>query len=203
MAQPPSQTNRKAPDVAAAALVALLVVQIIIGYEWLVCGITKVTSGTFVSGLAANLKSNWDGSPHWYKSFLSGTIIPNAHAAAVLIEVAEIAVGVVFVGGAIIWLTRWSRLSDRWRVSLLAATAGAALLGIVMTVNFHLARGGNHPWLIPSDGFDETVDLDMVLTFIQGVYLVFCGYLLVKIRREHRATEAAASLPPAAIPAAS
>jgi hypothetical protein len=31
---------------AGAALVTLLAVQIIIGYEWLVSGITKVTSGT-------------------------------------------------------------------------------------------------------------------------------------------------------------
>jgi thiosulfate dehydrogenase [quinone] large subunit len=203
MAQPAPRTNRKSVDVAAAGLVTLLVVQIVMGYEWLVCGITKVTSGTFVSGLAANLKSNLDGAPHFYKSFLTSTIIPNARAVAVLVEVAEIAVGVVFIGAAIIWLARWSRLSDRWRVSILAATAVAALAAIVMTVNFHLARGGNHPWLIPADGFDETIDLDMVLTLIQAAYLAFCGYLLVKIRREHRTATATASIHPDAIPAAS
>jgi uncharacterized membrane protein YphA (DoxX/SURF4 family) len=203
MAQLNSPTNRKSVDAAAAALVTLLVVQIVMGYEWLVSGITKVASGTFVSGLAANLKSTLDGAPHFYKSFLTSTIVPNARAAAVLIELAEIAVGVVFIGAAIIWLARWSRLSDRWRVSILAATAVAALVGIIMTVNFHLARGGNHPWLIPADGFDETIDLDMVLTFIQAVYLAFCGYLLVKIRREHEAATASAGLPPDVIPAAS
>lgn len=36
------------------------------------------------------------------------------------------------------------------------ATAGA----ILMNVNFHLANGSPHPWLIPKEGFDEGVDMD-------------------------------------------
>jgi hypothetical protein len=203
MAQSPLPSRRSSVDAAAAALVTLLVVQIVMGYEWLMSGITKAASGTFVSGLASDLKTSSDGAPHFYNSLLHSTIIPNARTVAVLIVVAEIAVGVVFIGAAILWLARWSRLSDRWRVSILAATALAAVAAMIMTVNFHLANGGNHPWLIPSDGFDETIDLDVVLTFIQGAYLVFCGYLLVKIRREHREAVVTTDIPSGAIPAAS
>lgn len=170
---------------AGAALITLLAVQIVIGYEWLASGITKIASGTFVSGMAADLKDKSAGAAHWYRSFLNGTIIPNAHAFAVLIEVGEIVVGVGFMAAAIVWLTRWSTLSDRWRTTILTTVMLSALGATFMAINFHLANGGNHPWLIPADGFDETIDVDTVLTFIQMAFFVFSGYLLLKIRRQH------------------
>jgi hypothetical protein len=64
-------------DVAGPGLVTLLIIQIIIGYEWLSSGITKVASGDFASGLAADLKEQSGDAAHWYKSFLDGTVIPN------------------------------------------------------------------------------------------------------------------------------
>ena len=172
---------------AGAALVTLLAVQIVIGYEWLASGITKIASGTFVAGLAADLKDSSGSAPHFYQSLLNETIIPNAKAFAVLIEVGEIIVGVGLMAAAIVWLTRWSRLSDRWRMTILWTVMLSALGATLMATNFHLANGGNHPWLIPADGFDETIDVDTVLTFIQMAFFTFSGYLLLTLRREHQA----------------
>lgn len=190
---------------SGAALVTLLAVQIIIGWEWLASGITKVASGTFVSGLAGELHDKSRETAGWYRSFLDSSIIPNAHTFGVLIEIGEIAVGLTFILGAVIWLTRWARLSDRLRVSLLGAIMAAALAATFMAINFHLANGGNHPWLIPKDGFDETIDVDSVLAMIQLSFTVFCGYLIAKIRHQHHAAAApAAKTPPhGALPAAS
>lgn len=53
---------------AGPALVTLLAIQIIIGWEWLASGITKIASGTFVSGLAADLNENSQDASHWYRS---------------------------------------------------------------------------------------------------------------------------------------
>jgi hypothetical protein len=53
--------------------VTLLAVQILIGYEWLASGITKIASGTFESGLAANLRESSQDAWHGYKSFLSSS----------------------------------------------------------------------------------------------------------------------------------
>lgn len=50
-------------------------------------------------------------------------------------------------------------------------TALASLGGIFMAVNFHLANGAPHPWLIPKDGFDEGVDLDSLLPAVQLVLI--------------------------------
>ncbi len=176
---------------AGPALVTLLAVQIIIGYEWVASGITKVASGTFVSGLAADLKEQAQESPHWYRSFLHDSIIPNARAFGVLIEVGELIVGVGFMLAAIVWLARWSRLSDRWRMSLLWVTMLSALGATFMAINFHVASGANNPWLIPADGFDETIDVDTVLALIQAAFFIFSGYLLLKIHREQPTKKAA------------
>jgi uncharacterized membrane protein YphA (DoxX/SURF4 family) len=171
---------------AGAALVTLLAVQIIIGWEWLASGITKVASGTFVSGLAGELHDKSRDTAGWYRSFLDSSIIPNAHTFGVLIEVGEIAVGLTFIIGGTVWLTRWSKLSDRLRVSLLGAIIAAALAATFMAINFHLANDGNHPWLIPKDGFDETIDVDSMLVMIQVGFMVFCGYLIARIHRRHQ-----------------
>ena len=60
-----------------------------------------------------------------------------------------------------------------------------------MVINFHLANDGNHPWLIPADGFDETIDVDAVLAFIQMAFFTFSGCLLLKLRRQHQPPPAA------------
>lgn len=190
--------HRSSADVAGPTLIALLVFQIIIGYEWLISGITKVASGDFVSGLAADLKEQSGDAAHWYKSFLDGTVIPNGELFGVLIEVGEVVVGVGLIVAAAVWLFRWSRLSDRGRVAVLIVTMLSALGAIFMALNFHLASGANHPWLIPKEGFDETIDVDAVLIMLQITLIVFNGYVLSKIRREHRVHAAHRDVAPAA-----
>ena len=186
-----SYTNRSPESlegtVCRAGLVTLLVVQLIMGYEWLVSGITKVASGTFVPGLADNLRSNADSAPGFYRSLIHSTMIPNARTLAVLIEIGELAVGLAFIAAATVWLTRWPLLSDRARTALLGTTILAGLAATFMAINFHLARGGNHPWLIPADGMDETIDVDTVLVFMQMTLVAFAGYVLLTIRREQGA----------------
>ena len=180
--------------VCRAGLVTLLVVQIVMGYEWLVSGITKVASGTFVSGLADNLRSTADSAPGFYRSLIDSALIPNARTLAVLIEIAEVAVGLVFVAAAIVWLTRWPRLSGTARMAVLGTTMVAALGASFMALNFHLARGGNHPWLIPADGMDETIDVDTVLVLMQTTLFAFAGYVLLRIRREEQVVTAPAEV---------
>ena len=186
---PDSTTSRNGTSniCSGPALVTLLAIQIIIGYEWLASGITKVASGTFVSGLAADLRENSQNAPHWYRSFLNSSIIPNGHTFGVLLEIGEITVGLAFILTAVVWLSRWSKLSDRWRMTILGVVMLAALGATSMAINFHLASGDNHPWLIPKDGFDETIDVDTVLAFIQSAFFIFSGYVMLKIHRGHQA----------------
>ena len=183
--------EERANQAARLALTGLIVVGAFIGYEWFMSGLTKIVRGGFPSGLAAELRDKSAGTVGWYKSFLDGTVIPNAKAFGILIEVGELAIGATFIAAAIILLTRWQRLSYRAEIGVLAAIALAAVGAIVMNVNFHLANGSPHPWLIPKDGFDEGVDMDSLLPLIEAVFLVVSTKLILTLRREHNAANAA------------
>ena len=163
----------------------MLMVQVVVGYEWLMSGLAKTLRSGFVSGFANDLRDRAP-SAHWYKSFLDGTVIPNSHFFAYLIIIGEFAVGVTFIVAAGLWLWRWERLPTRGRIAVLAATALAAVAAIFMNVNFHLANGSSHPWVLPKNGFDEGVDLDSLMPLLQFILLVVSTDLLVKLRRATR-----------------
>ena len=165
------------------AVKGLLAGQLFVGYEWFMSGLTKLWRGGFPSGLAGELRDKSEGAVGWYKSFLDGSVIPNASAFGVAIEVGELVIGVALIATAITWLVRGSKLTLRTHTLMLWATALAAFGAIVMNVNFHLANGSPHPWLIPKSGFDEGIDLDSLLPLVQLVLLAVSGRLLVILRR--------------------
>ncbi len=164
-------------------LIGLLIVQLLIGYEWFMSGLTKLVRGGFASGLAGELREKSDGAASWYRGFLDGTVIPNGTAFGYVIEIGELLIGLALLAAAIAWLFRWETLSRRARLAVLWTTAAAALGGILMNVNFHLANGSPHPWLIPRDGFDEGVDLDSLMPAVQLVLVAVSAGLLLSLRR--------------------
>lgn len=173
--------------VHAAGLVGLLVVQVLVGYEWFISGLAKIVRGGFPSGLAGELTDMSKSDTSWYRDFLDNVIIPNASVFGYLIEVGEFAVGIALIGAALVWMFRWSTFSYGGRMGLLWVTALASLAGLFMNVNFHLAGAGTHPWLLPGDAFEEGVDLDSLLPAIQIVMIGVCIYAGRALRREHRA----------------
>ena len=170
-------------------LLGLLVIQAAVGYEWAMSGLTKIVRGGFPSGLAAELRDKSQGAPSWYRNFLDGSVIPHGATWGYTIEISELAIGVALIATAAVWFFRWEELRSYGKQGLLLTVAAAALAGIVMNVNFHLANGAAHPWLIPKDGFDEGVDLDSLMPFIQ---LVFAGVAL-RIWADVRSGAAAAA----------
>jgi len=157
---------------------------------------TKIVRGGFPSGLAKELTEKSVGAPGWYKSFLDGSVIPNASAFGYLIEIGELLAGRALIAAALVWLARWERLPDGGRVAVLWATALASLVAIFMAVNFHLANGAPHPWLIPKSGFDEGVDLDSLLPAVQLVLAGVSVGSLRALRRRPRPSTAPASVQP-------
>ena len=113
MSAPATQSNRWGPGAdGRRALVALLLVQLLVGYEWFISGLTKIVRGGFPSGLAKELTEKSVGAPGWYKGFLDGSVIPNASAFGYLIEICELVVGLALIAAALLWLLRWERLPD-------------------------------------------------------------------------------------------
>lgn len=159
-------------------LVGLLLVQIFIGYEWLMSGLVKLFRGGFASGLAAELTEKSEGTVGWYKSFVDAVVIPNAQVFGYLIMFSELLAGITFIVAAVICLSMGVRKS----VHIL--TVLAAIGGIFLNINLHLLNGSAHPWFFPGDGFDEGVDLDSLMPAIQAILIfVNVGYL-VRMRRD-------------------
>ena len=182
-------------DAARLALIGFIVVGAFVGYEWFMSGLAKIVRGGFPSGLADELREKSEGTVGWYKSFLDGTVIPNGKTFGVLIEFGELAIGVALIAAAVVLLLRWSRLNYGWTIALLTVVAFASFGGIFMNINFHLANGSPHPWLVPKDGFDEGVDLDSLMPLVQLVFLVVSAKLIVALRRD-RAAGHAVTKPP-------
>jgi thiosulfate dehydrogenase [quinone] large subunit len=167
-------------------LLGLLAIQLFIGYEWLMSGITKILRGGFPEGLAEELTEKSEGAPGWYASLLDNAVIPNATFFGYVSEIGEVLVGVALVGGGSLWLLG-DRLDIRARAANYAVIAFSALAGIFMNVNFHLANGSSHPWLLPGDGFDEGVDLDSLMPAIELAIAAVTIGLLVSVLRTIRA----------------
>ena len=161
------------PTIAATRLrlIRLPPIQAFVGYEWLNSGLSKILRGGFPSGLAADLHDRVKGAPGWHRNFVDGSIIPQSAVFGYLIEIGELLVGVALIAVALAWLTRWERLPDTGRLAVLATSIVAALGAIFTAVNFHLANGGSHPWLLLRSGFDASVDLDSLLPAFQLVLI--------------------------------
>jgi len=157
---------RSTSERSSAAVVALLLVQVCIGYEWLVSGLTKLVRGDFPGGLASELKDMSSAAPGWYRGFLDNVVVPHAVAFGYAIEIAELVVGVVL-------LVAVFRLPSRLARHMPAATALALVAGLFLAANFALANGSSFGLRLAGDSFDEGIDLDALLVGLQLALLVF------------------------------
>lgn len=165
-------------------IIGILVLQLIIGYQWLLSGIAKITVGNFPSGLGDELSETSAGAVGWYAGFLKNAIIPNATAFGYIIEYAELLAGLALIVGPLIWIFAWDRTSYGLRVAIIVLMIAASIGGIFMALNFHVASGSNHPWKTPESPFDEAVDIDIIMTAIQAVITVILIIFLRRLRQE-------------------
>ncbi len=165
-------------------MIGFVIVQIIIGYEWLASGLVKVLRGDFTIGLADELVEKAEGAYGWYANLLESVIVPNASVLGWIIETAEILIGIAFIVIPLLWFFAQQRVSNRiWRTAFVLTTI-AAIGGIFMALNFHLANGYIHPWVLPTDSFEEGVDFDTFLAAMNGVIAIVYINLYSRFRRQ-------------------
>lgn len=148
-------------------LVALLLVQSVIAYEWLNSAVTKIVRGGFATGLADQLAKNSDGAPDWYKSVLSTVVIPHSAIFGYLIEAGEMLVGVGLIAATVVLFVRGHRLNVTLLRAVLAVVAVTTVSGAFMNLNFSLSSGDPTPWSLGGDAFSEGVNIDKLLLLMQ------------------------------------
>lgn len=149
---------RNVPRMNRTATTALVLFQLVLAYEWLASGLTKLVHGDFPSGLAAELRDRAHGG---YGGFLRHVVIPHATAFGWAIQIGELVVALLLIVGA------GCALAGRWRAVGLAATGLGALAGCLLTANFGLSDGAHFFSVVASDSFDEGIPLDVLATWLQ------------------------------------
>lgn len=88
------------------SVVGLLTVQLVIGYEWFISGLTKLWRGGFATGLSGELRDKSvgvTGGPQW---FLDRVVIPHGWAFGWFVLAAELALGLTLIGVTAVFLAR-------------------------------------------------------------------------------------------------
>ncbi|GHF12809.1 hypothetical protein [Pseudolysinimonas yzui] len=170
----------------------LLAIQAVIGYEWLVSGITKLSSD-FIPTFGLRLPEAASAAPRWFLVILDNVVAPAPTFWAVFASVTELLLGIALLGTAALLMWRFHRLPRLAHLLFLGVSGLAALAATVLAISLHVLNGATHPWLLPGDPFDEGVDLDSLLPAIQTVIFIVSLLQLRQLRRRARTHDAMAN----------
>src|SRR5258707_15465481 len=163
--------------------IALVGLQLLVGYEWLLAGGDKLLLGNFPAQLGG-LLNTLVSSGHlvgFFTVILRGLVVPNALLFGYLIELGETLAGLGLITAGLVALLR--PLAGRYltgtsatvfmfgdrllgRLALFAAI-GAGLLG----VSYFFLDGLPAPWFLPSVAFGGSID--------NGLFLAVASVILV------------------------
>ena len=163
---------------------ALVGLQLIVGYELLLAGVDKLLFGVFPAQLGGLLRTAVGGGhlPGFFVAILRGLVVPNAVLFGYLIEWGETLAGLGLVTAGLVALLRplaEHSLSGRSasifvsgdrlleRLAPLAA-AGAGLLG----VSYFFLDGLPTPWFVPSIAFGGSIDTGLFFAAASVVLIV-------------------------------
>src|SRR3989441_5272423 len=164
--------------------IALVGLQLLVGYEWLLAGGDKFLLGPFPAQLGGLLNTlvNSGHPAGFFVAILQGLVAPNVALFGYLIESGETLAGLGLVTAGLVALLRplagrflsgrSAKLfgsGDRFleRLAPLAA-AGAGLLG----VSYFFLDGTPSPWFVPSIAFGGSIDPGLFLAAASVVLIV-------------------------------
>jgi hypothetical protein len=164
--------------------IALVGLQLLVGYEWLLAGGDKFLLGTFPAQLSGLLNTlvNSGHLAGFFVAILQGVVAPNAVLFGYLIESGETLAGLGLIAAGLVALLRplaghslsgssatlfvyGDRLLER--LAPLAA-AGAGLLG----VSYFFLDGLPTPWFVPSIAFGGSIDTGLFFAAASVVLIV-------------------------------
>lgn len=197
---PPTQRSAVASAMtsatAAAPNIALLGLDLLVGYEWLVSGVDKLLIGTFPGTLSNLLTQSLSSGqlPGFFAAILRGLVAPNAVPFGYLIEWGETLAGVGLLAAGLAelahpWIERHLPETARGVFALVLrllnmltpiAAIGAGLLGL----GFFFLDGLPTPWFTPTIAYGGAIDTGLFLAAASLVIAV--SYLERRRTAPHR-----------------
>jgi thiosulfate dehydrogenase [quinone] large subunit len=184
---PPAQRKLHVPLLRQSTQspnLALVGLQLLVGYAWLLAGVDKLLLGAFPAQLGGLLRAAVGSGhlPGFFVALLQGLDVPNAVLFGSLIEWGETLAGLGLMIAGLFALLR--PLSGRFfsetiaamfmsgarlleRLAPLAAT-GAGLLGL----SYFLLDGAPAPWFVPSIAFGGAMNTGLFLAAASVVLIV-------------------------------
>jgi uncharacterized membrane protein YphA (DoxX/SURF4 family) len=150
--------------------VPVCAVQGILAYEWLLSGVDKVANPHFASQLPTILRGSTLVNPYgWYSTLLKQFVLPHTSVLAPMVELAEIAIGLVLISGIFFWVR-----VPRSRIALWAAWAGivALMSSALLALNYSFQQGAPLPWVNGAQAFGPGVGVDMLVALLSLPLLV-------------------------------
>ena len=149
------------------ALAAAAAIQAVLGIEFLLNGLNKLSDPNYASNFAAFVRS----SPGAHRGLLSGVIqaliVPNLTLAAVMARTSELAIGVVLLVAAIEVARRrfGGKLGSphAYEPWVALAVAGAALGMSGLTFTIFMIQGGVLPSINPARAFSSSIPVELLL----------------------------------------
>ena len=158
-------------------LIAILLIQAWLGYEFLISGWNKIAvNAAFTSGLAGYLKVTTGARTNSYASFINHYILPHGTMFGYLIEWAEVICGVILILAApvlFVCLNKKAALQKTTAVLSISSLAGILL----MSLNFYWMTGATT--VLPGgNAYIPGVSFDFFIVILSLVLIVWNATLL-------------------------
>jgi hypothetical protein len=179
------------------ANLVLALLQVLVGYAWLVSGVDKLLFGSFPDRIGQLTSSALASGrlPDLFAQFLQAIVVPNAPIFGVLVECGETLTGAGLLAGAAVTLagppleryliarptSGTARPRYAFIVRLLSVlTMGAALGGIILGFNFYLLDGLPIPWFSPGIAYGGAIHSGLLLAL--ACLVILTGQISGRIR---------------------
>lgn len=169
----PATTPHAVDERAMARLLGLSLplyaIQLILAYEWVLSGIDKVVDPNFAAQLPATVRGSTLVNPYgWYSALLKQFVLPNTALLAPAVQVGELAIGIVLIVSAVLWM--WRPLSRS--ATYVGWLACFALSGsVLLSLNYSFQQGTPLPWVNAGQAMSPGVGIDMLVAFLSMALL--------------------------------
>lgn len=153
------------------------VILLVLAYEWLVSGIDKIISGSFVSSMHKQfIQAIPDMQYHFYADILNSLFAKDASLLAWAVELGELFAGISFL-----WLAI-CLIRNKLNPSALKLGIAAGIVSAFMNLNFFFYQGGFY-FINPSDPFDEGIPVDLLMLLIECTVAI-AFILIIRSRKK-------------------
>lgn len=147
----------------------LIVMQLVLAYQWVVSGINKLLDPNFGTQLVPLLRGSTQSNPYgWYAILLRTVVLPNHALFALAVQVMEPAIGLALLLGAGLWIVR-----PHGQLTVYGClAASAALVGSIgLSLNYFFQGGTYLPWINSGNALNPGVDINIMTAVVSSVLL--------------------------------